>query len=72
MGNIGIGFLGLMALMFIGFKVAHVIDWSWWFVLMPLWGPFVILAAITLLLAFVQGCYDAWEGIKDAVRESRK
>lgn len=42
----GIGFFGLLAVLFIGLKLGGVIDWSWWWVLAPLWGP--LAAAIAL------------------------
>jgi hypothetical protein len=47
----GIGFGGALALLFIGLKLGHVIDWSWWWVLSPFWIPFVI-AAVMLIVAF--------------------
>lgn len=43
----GIGFLGLLTIVFIVLKLTDVIDWSWWLVLLPAWGP------ITLLLLFL-------------------
>lgn len=36
--NRGIGFLGLLGLAFIVLKLTGMIDWSWWFVTLPLWG----------------------------------
>ena len=44
----GIGFFGLLTILFIGLKLGGVINWSWWWVLAPLWGP--ILFAIAVLL----------------------
>lgn len=35
----GIGFDGLLAILFIGLKLGNIIDWSWWWVLAPLWIP---------------------------------
>lgn len=43
-GNIGL--LGLLTITFIVLKLCHVIDWSWWWVLTPFWGPFVIVLLI--------------------------
>lgn len=34
----GIGFCGALFLLFLGLKLGHVIDWSWWWVTAPLWG----------------------------------
>ena len=48
----GIGFLGLLAIVFITLKLTGYIAWSWWWVLSPLWAPFVVvlvIAAITFL-----------------------
>lgn len=42
----GIGFLGLLAILFIGLKLGGVIAWSWWWVLAPLWGPIALAIAI--------------------------
>ena len=35
----GISFLGLLTIVFITLKLTNVITWSWWWVLLPLWGP---------------------------------
>ena len=40
----GIGFTGLLTIAFIVLKLCHVIDWSWWWVLSPIW----ISAAIAI------------------------
>ena len=46
----GIGFGGLLTILFIGLKLTGYIDWSWWWVLSPLWiGLAVILAIIALV-----------------------
>ena len=42
----GIGFTGLLTIVFIVLKLLKVIDWSWWWVLSPLW----ISAGITLAI----------------------
>jgi hypothetical protein len=36
-------FLGLLTIMFIGLKLTNYIDWSWVWVLSPIWGTFVIV-----------------------------
>ena len=33
----GIGFGGALTLLFIGLKLTNQIDWSWWWVLSPVW-----------------------------------
>ena len=47
----GIGFFGLLAVLFIGLKLTGYIGWSWWWVLAPLWGPLAI--ALILFALFV-------------------
>lgn len=49
----GIGFCGLLTLLFIGLKLTNYIDWSWWWVLAPLWISFLIVVVFVLLLAAV-------------------
>lgn len=36
-GGGGIGFPGLLAIVFIVLKLTGEIDWSWWWVLSPVW-----------------------------------
>ncbi|RYF05691.1 MAG: hypothetical protein EOO77_28100, partial [Oxalobacteraceae bacterium] len=36
-------------ILFIGLKLAHVIDWSWLWVLSPLWLGIAIIVAIMLI-----------------------
>ena len=38
----GIGFTGLLTIVFIVLKLCHVIEWSWWWVLSPIWISFGI------------------------------
>jgi hypothetical protein len=38
----GIGFTGLLAILFIGLKLLGKIDWSWTWVLSPIWIPIAI------------------------------
>jgi len=52
----GIGFVGALTIAFIVLKLCNVIQWSWWWVLSPLWisaglGVFIIL--LVLFIVFV-------------------
>ncbi len=49
----GIGFVGLLTVLFIGLKLGHVIDWSWWWVLSPLWISACFTVAVLLIVALV-------------------
>jgi hypothetical protein len=37
-----IGFFGLLGIVFIVLKLCKVVDWSWWWVTCPLWGPIAV------------------------------
>lgn len=47
--NGGIGFCGLLTIVFIVLKLCHVIAWSWVWVLAPLWVPIGILILILII-----------------------
>lgn len=46
----GIGFCGLLAIVFIVLKLIGVIKWSWLWVLAPIWLPTAILILIVIIL----------------------
>jgi hypothetical protein len=51
--NHGIGFFGLLAIIFITLKLCNVITWSWWLVLMPIWiwwAIFLIVFVVTIIV----------------------
>lgn len=52
----GVGFVSLLAILFIGLKLTGYIGWSWWWVLSPFWiGPalaLLLIAAWLLLEVF--------------------
>ena len=50
----GIGFCGLLTIVFIVLKLCGVISWSWIAVLAPLWIPFIVVAVIGLIVTFVK------------------
>lgn len=49
----GIGFTGLLTIAFIVLKLCHVIDWSWLWVLAPLWIPFGILLVLAVFFIII-------------------
>jgi len=51
----GIGFTGLLAIVFITLKLTNYIDWSWWWVLAPLWIPFTLAIVLILVLLALGG-----------------
>lgn len=54
----GVGFLGLLTLLFVGLKLAGVIGWSWVWVLAPIWVPLALILAVLAtvgLVSFIAG-----------------
>ena len=53
----GIGFVGILTIVFITLKLTGYIAWSWWWVLSPLWiTPIVvILIFFIVVLAIARG-----------------
>lgn len=50
----GIGFVGLLTIVFIVLKLLGKISWSWWWVLSPVWittALVLFVVAVTLALA---------------------
>jgi hypothetical protein len=49
----GVGFMRLLCLIFITLKLLKLITWSWWLVLLPLYGPLIILMVYFFLVWFL-------------------
>jgi hypothetical protein len=54
----GISFLGALFLIFLTLRLTSVIDWSWWWIALPLYGPFAVTLVI-LTAAVLAGCAGA-------------
>lgn len=48
----GIGFIGLLTLIFITLKLGGVIDWSWLWVLSPTWISLIIVVICLIIIFF--------------------
>jgi hypothetical protein len=54
--NGGIGFAGLLAIVFIVLKLTKVITWSWWWVTCPLCLPLAIALVVIIIYAILIFC----------------
>ncbi len=63
-GHAGSSFFTLLGLLFIGLKLGGVIDWEWWLVLLPLWGP----AALVVL---IYGAYCIYKALRNRFKADR-
>lgn len=50
----GIGFYGLLTILFIGLKLTGYIAWSWLWVLAPIWLPLLLLAIIVAAIGWLE------------------
>ena len=54
----GISLCSLLTVLFVGLKLCDKINWSWWWVLAPIWGPFaiafVVMGALGLLAVILK------------------
>lgn len=57
----GVGFTGLLTILFIALKLTNVIDWKWIWVISPIW----ISAALTLVLLVVAVLITALSGYEE-------
>lgn len=58
MGNDGMGYIGTLTMIFVVLKLTNLINWSWWWVLSPLWMT-IILCVIGAIFV---GIYLGVEG----------
>lgn len=54
--NGSVGFTGLLTVAFIVLKLCGVIDWSWVWVLSPLWIHMALALIIVIVLIIVSAC----------------
>lgn len=52
----GIGFCGLLTIVFIVLKLLNIITWSWVWVLAPFWIPFSLIAFVLFVIFFIASC----------------
>lgn len=49
----GIGFVGLLQIVFITLKLTGIIEWSWWWVLSPIWMSVLFTFFLVLFMVLV-------------------
>lgn len=58
------GLFGVLGIVFVTLKLCDLIDWSWWWVTAPFWGPIAILVALALVLAMFACCVTIYDHYK--------
>lgn len=51
----GIGFIGLLQILFIALKLTGNVNWSWGLVLAPMWVPIALFVVVFLFTHLVLG-----------------
>jgi len=59
--QVGPNFLGLLTIVFITLKLTGYINWSWWWVLAPMWGGFALALAIIILALVIAFFMDKFK-----------
>ena len=49
----GTSTLGLLCVAFVVLKLVGVINWSWWLITLPFWGPAVYVLVLLLIVGIV-------------------
>jgi hypothetical protein len=69
------GFLGFLTLLFVAAKLFGYINWSWWTVFLPLWGPLVfvvVLLTVIGIIAFGLAVAEHWRDRRSTVKFERR
>lgn len=56
--------IGLLGLLFLGLKLAHVITWSWWLVTLPFYGALALFVAGSVVILLSAGATEAVRAVK--------
>lgn len=54
----GPSFFTLLGVLFVGLKLTGFINWPWWVVLAPIWGPIVLVLAIWAIMLIIAWVID--------------
>lgn len=62
--NGGVTLVELIGVVFIVLKLCKVINWPWIWVLAPLWGGFIFIILIIILITWLDDKYPWWRLMK--------
>lgn len=52
--NGGIGFFGMLTILFIALKLLGKIDWPWYVVLSPIWGCYIVVIIVVIITSVIK------------------
>ena len=56
--KVGLGFIDALTLIFITLKLIGIIDWSWWWILSPIWIYLLVAIIIAIILVIVSEIFN--------------
>lgn len=56
--KVGLGFVDTLTLIFITLKLIGIIDWSWWWVLSPIWITLLVAIIIVIIVVIVSEIFN--------------
>lgn len=66
----GIGFFEVLTIVFITLKLTGTIQWSWWLVLLPLYGPLVFLIGLLVIGLAIVFLISGGAAVEKILRDS--
>lgn len=51
--SVNLGWLSILGVLFVGLKLTGHIAWSWWWVLLPFYGPWLLVLSLAAVVALV-------------------
>jgi len=67
--GVGVGFYAALTIVFIGLKLAHVVEWSWLVVFTPLWLPLGLVLVAAASVALIATPFIAWASLRQHQRQ---
>ena len=69
----GIGFVGLLTIVFVVLKLIGTITWSWWWVLSPIWITTLTVIAVILCILIGAVIYEFYKHrkLKSMLRQGK-
>lgn len=54
----GLGIFGILGIVFIILKLTNILTWSWWWILLPIYGPVTVLIMIIIFIIITLFVYN--------------
>lgn len=49
----GMNTIGLLGILFVALKLTGYINWSWWLVTIPFWGPLLLAGVLIFIIGVI-------------------